>query len=326
MADFVTRAVERLRADPGFSRNRYYLALSSPEGQRALRIHRHLRSLERDLARGLSRDGRARRPSASASCSPGGASRASRGSRAPSSGCCARARSCAPRSATRPADGARRAATSLSARRGPARRRYALDGTSAARPASSTGRRRPRPRIEHDPAAAPRPGADEPRACRAAPPSTARASSGRSRCTGSSGMPTPRARSSATRSRRRRLPAAVMDEARARRAATAARSRRARAHRVLDPQHGEVVAREERLRGASPERGDERLGSSPATPARGAGRSCTSRPPSPRARASGAALRAEASRRRAPGSRRSRTTCADGERRVAAEVDLDASA
>jgi hypothetical protein len=54
MADFVTRAVERLRADPGFSRNRYYLALSSPEGKRALRIHRHLRSLERDLARGLS--------------------------------------------------------------------------------------------------------------------------------------------------------------------------------------------------------------------------------------------------------------------------------
>src|SRR5512138_3213582 len=52
MADFVTRAVERLREDPGFSRNRYYLALSSPEGRRALRIHRHLRSLERDLAAG----------------------------------------------------------------------------------------------------------------------------------------------------------------------------------------------------------------------------------------------------------------------------------
>jgi hypothetical protein len=52
MVDFVTRAVERLRAEPGFSRNRHYLALSSPEGKRALRIHRHLRSLERDLAQG----------------------------------------------------------------------------------------------------------------------------------------------------------------------------------------------------------------------------------------------------------------------------------
>ncbi|BDG04223.1 hypothetical protein AMOR_32190 [Anaeromyxobacter oryzae] len=46
------RAVERLRDDPGFSRNRYFLALSSPEGRRALRIHRHLRSLERDLSAG----------------------------------------------------------------------------------------------------------------------------------------------------------------------------------------------------------------------------------------------------------------------------------
>jgi hypothetical protein len=52
MADFVMRAVERLRDDPGFSRNRYFLALSSPEGKRALRIHRHLRSLERDLSAG----------------------------------------------------------------------------------------------------------------------------------------------------------------------------------------------------------------------------------------------------------------------------------
>jgi len=52
MVDFVTQAVRRLRADPGFSRNRFYLALSSPEGRRALRIHRHLRSLERDLAAG----------------------------------------------------------------------------------------------------------------------------------------------------------------------------------------------------------------------------------------------------------------------------------
>jgi len=53
MVDFVTQAVRRLREDPGFSRNRFYLALSSPEGRRALRIHRHLRSLERDLAAGL---------------------------------------------------------------------------------------------------------------------------------------------------------------------------------------------------------------------------------------------------------------------------------
>ncbi len=52
MLDFVTQAVRRLRTDPGFSRNRFYLALSSPEGRRALRIHRHLRSLERDLAAG----------------------------------------------------------------------------------------------------------------------------------------------------------------------------------------------------------------------------------------------------------------------------------
>ncbi len=54
MEDFVTRAVLRLRQDPGFSRNRYFLALSSPEGRRALRIHRRLRSLERDLASGWS--------------------------------------------------------------------------------------------------------------------------------------------------------------------------------------------------------------------------------------------------------------------------------
>lgn len=53
MADFVTRAVQRLREDPGFSRNRHTPALSSPEGRRALRIHRHLRSLERDLAAGV---------------------------------------------------------------------------------------------------------------------------------------------------------------------------------------------------------------------------------------------------------------------------------
>lgn len=53
MRGFVARAVERLRSDPGFSRNRYFLALSSPEGREALRIHRHLRSIERDLSRGL---------------------------------------------------------------------------------------------------------------------------------------------------------------------------------------------------------------------------------------------------------------------------------
>ena len=50
MLDFVARTVARLRSDPGFSRNRHHAALSSPEGRRAMRIHRHLRSLERDLA------------------------------------------------------------------------------------------------------------------------------------------------------------------------------------------------------------------------------------------------------------------------------------
>jgi hypothetical protein len=49
MGDFVERTVARLRADPGFSRNRHHAALSSPEGRRALRIHRHLRSIEQDL-------------------------------------------------------------------------------------------------------------------------------------------------------------------------------------------------------------------------------------------------------------------------------------
>jgi hypothetical protein len=52
MYDFVSRVVQRLREDRRFSRNRHFLALSSPEGRRALRIHRHLRSLERDLAAG----------------------------------------------------------------------------------------------------------------------------------------------------------------------------------------------------------------------------------------------------------------------------------
>ncbi|HTP52546.1 MAG TPA: hypothetical protein VMK42_17800 [Anaeromyxobacteraceae bacterium] len=52
MADFVERAVRRMREDPAFSRNRHFLALSSPEGRRAVRIHRHLQSLEADLGRG----------------------------------------------------------------------------------------------------------------------------------------------------------------------------------------------------------------------------------------------------------------------------------
>jgi hypothetical protein len=50
--DFVERTVLRLRAEPRFSRNRHFRALSSPEGRRALRVHRHLRSLERALAGG----------------------------------------------------------------------------------------------------------------------------------------------------------------------------------------------------------------------------------------------------------------------------------
>lgn len=52
MADFVERAVRRMREDRAFSRNRHFLALSSPEGRRAMRIHRQLRSLESDLRRG----------------------------------------------------------------------------------------------------------------------------------------------------------------------------------------------------------------------------------------------------------------------------------
>jgi len=52
MADFVERAVRRMREDRAFSRNRHFLALSSPEGRRAVRIHRHLRSIETDLGRG----------------------------------------------------------------------------------------------------------------------------------------------------------------------------------------------------------------------------------------------------------------------------------
>ena len=52
MEDFVERVVRRLRDGRGFSRNRHYATFSSPEGKRALRIHRHLRSIESDLSRG----------------------------------------------------------------------------------------------------------------------------------------------------------------------------------------------------------------------------------------------------------------------------------
>jgi hypothetical protein len=54
MVGFIERVVLRLRQEPAFSRNRHFLALSSPEGRRALRIHRHLRSIESDLSRGWS--------------------------------------------------------------------------------------------------------------------------------------------------------------------------------------------------------------------------------------------------------------------------------
>jgi len=49
---FVERIVQRLRERPGFSRNRHFGALSSPEGRHALRVYRHLRSLERALGEG----------------------------------------------------------------------------------------------------------------------------------------------------------------------------------------------------------------------------------------------------------------------------------
>ncbi len=52
MADFVERLVQRLRQETGFSRNRHFMTLSSAEGRKALRIHRHLRSIERDLSVG----------------------------------------------------------------------------------------------------------------------------------------------------------------------------------------------------------------------------------------------------------------------------------
>jgi hypothetical protein len=52
MDRLVYRIVRRLRA-PGapLSRNRHFDAFAGPEGRRALRIHRRVRSLEEDLAR-----------------------------------------------------------------------------------------------------------------------------------------------------------------------------------------------------------------------------------------------------------------------------------
>jgi hypothetical protein len=52
MRRFVYQLVARL-SDPGaeLSRNRHHALLSSPAGQRALRLSRHLASLERDYAR-----------------------------------------------------------------------------------------------------------------------------------------------------------------------------------------------------------------------------------------------------------------------------------
>ncbi len=52
MRRFVHQLVDRLR-DPQarLSRNRNFSLFASPSGERALRVHRHLRSLEHDLAR-----------------------------------------------------------------------------------------------------------------------------------------------------------------------------------------------------------------------------------------------------------------------------------
>lgn len=52
MRRFVYQIVERL-ADPGggLSRNRNFELFSTPAGKRALKLHRHLRSLEQDLLR-----------------------------------------------------------------------------------------------------------------------------------------------------------------------------------------------------------------------------------------------------------------------------------
>lgn len=52
MRRFVYQLVDRL-GDPGapLSRNRHFALFSTPAGAHALRVHRYLRSLERDLAR-----------------------------------------------------------------------------------------------------------------------------------------------------------------------------------------------------------------------------------------------------------------------------------
>lgn len=52
MRRFVYQLVERLHEpDSGLSRNRHFALLSSPAGKRALKLFRHLRSLEQNLAR-----------------------------------------------------------------------------------------------------------------------------------------------------------------------------------------------------------------------------------------------------------------------------------
>jgi hypothetical protein len=50
MRHFVYQLVDRL-AEVGLSRNRQFALLESPAGVRARRIHRHLRSIQDDLAR-----------------------------------------------------------------------------------------------------------------------------------------------------------------------------------------------------------------------------------------------------------------------------------
>jgi hypothetical protein len=51
VASFLLRLVERLRASSGLSRNRHFHTFAAPDARRALRIHRQLSSLERDIAR-----------------------------------------------------------------------------------------------------------------------------------------------------------------------------------------------------------------------------------------------------------------------------------
>lgn len=50
MQDLVYRLVERLASDEPLSRNRHYHTFTHPEGKRALRIARHLRSVARDIS------------------------------------------------------------------------------------------------------------------------------------------------------------------------------------------------------------------------------------------------------------------------------------